>query len=394
MQKTAIKRAGTGQEEISSSTAGYCKARQRLPLAYLTERFDRSVAACTALPRPADLWHGRKVRVVDATTFNMPDTPYNQKAYPQHYSQKPGCGFPIVQACVAFDLASAGILRYDTIHTGEHEVMQLRRMYDAFEPGSVMMGDRAFAGFFDMAMLQQQRVDTVVRKHQCLGKSLVTVKYLAPHDRLCRWLKPAQRPPNITPKLWNSLPAELWVRHVVVKVTNPTSRTRRIELITTLTDAVAYPARSLADLFQRRWRVELFLDDIKTVMGMDMLRCKSPAMVNKEIMVHFTAYNLIRLLMGSAAQCHTVSLDRLSFTATRDLITIVQPSVTLASPTLQSRLFVALLWSIAHDKVPHRPGRREPRAVKRRPKEYARLTIPRHLFHDIPHRKKYHKTLS
>lgn len=390
-QKTALKHARPGQKAVSTAAAGYCQARRRLPQAYLKERLEGTIAAAQAIVRPCDLWHGRRVFVADATSFNLPDTPANQQVYPQHSSQKPGCGFPVTQVCGVFDLAATTLVRYDTTDIHEHEVMQLRRMHDVFPPESVLLADRAFSGYYDVATLRRRSVDCVVRKMPRLHASLAFQAWLGPNDRLCRWIKPTQCPKHMAKDVWEALPKEQIVRHVVVKLTSPACRTRRIELVTTLLDPDAFPAKDLAELFRHRWMVELFLDDIKTVMGMDMLRCQSPEMVAREIMVGFIAYNLIRLTMLAAGALYGVPMARLSFTGTRDALVAAQPLFATASSTDRRILLITLLWGIAHDRVPLRPHRREPRALKRRQKNYPWLTANRHVFKEIQHRKRYKK---
>lgn len=392
-RKASLKRTRTGQTPISASSAGYCKARRRLPTTYLEDRLAGTIAAARTMVKPGDLWHGRRVLVADATSFNLPDTPANQAVYPQHVSQKPGCGFPMVQICGVFDLASASLVRYDATSIHEHEAMQLRRMHTAMPPGSVLIADRAFSGYYDVATWRNRGVDCLMRKMPRLQASLTFQAWLGPKDRLCHWIKPDHRPKHMAREVWKALPREMLVRHVTVKVTAPSCRTRRIELVTTLLDPVVYPAKDLADLFRRRWMVELCLDDIKTVLGMDMLRCQSPEMVAKEILVGLVAYNLIRLTMLAAGALYGVPADRLSFTGSRDALVVSQPLFDDASLAVCRDLLIALLWDIAHDRVPLRPHRREPRAIKRRPKNYPWLTANRHVFKEIHHRKRYRKAV-
>ncbi len=160
---------------------------------------------------------------------------------------------------------------------------------------------------------------------------------------------------------------------------------------TCLLDPDVYPARDIADLYLQRWEVELFFRDIKTTMGMDILRCKTPAMVRKEILMTFIAYNGIRRLMSQAAREQKVPLRRMSFKGSVQALRHWEAHLNQAKNdrAQQARLLRLLVESIADYATPHRPGRREPRARKRRPNNYQLLTVPRHEMKEIPHRSQY-----
>jgi hypothetical protein len=212
---------------------------------------------------------------------------------------------------------------------------------------------------------------------------------LGKNDRLLTWRKPQrwQRRRYLGLPLWRGMAGELSVRSVRFKVMLPGFRTRSITLVTTLLDAQAFPPQELARLHLQRWRVELYWRDIKTSMGMEVLRCKSPAMIDKELEMFFIAYNLIRCLMTQAGQAHDIPLDRLSFKGTVDSVRQFSAGIAQSRSRKKQRLLLAALLEVmARDPVPSRPGRREPRAVKRRPKPCAKLTAPRHLFKEIGHR--------
>jgi hypothetical protein len=139
--------------------------------------------------------------------------------------------------------------------------------------------------------------------------------------------------------------------------------------------------------YLRRWRIELWFRHLKTTMKMEHLRCLTPAMVHKELEMYFIAYNLIRCVTAEAALVHEVPVERISFKGAVD--TVRQYAIVLAQARTQKQrheLVALMLSDLARDPVPERPGRRQPRAVKRRPKPFALLTKPRHLFKEIPHR--------
>jgi hypothetical protein len=232
------------------------------------------------------------------------------------------------------------------------------------------------------------------RLHQRRPSDLRKGKRLGKNDRLMVWPKPWlwQRPRYLPIALWKLIPQQLSVRVVRFVLEVPGFRAQSVTLVTTLLDPQAYPAEELARLYARRWRVELWFRDIKTSMGMEVLRCKSPKMLHKELEMFFIAYNLIRALMAQAGTLYDVPMERLSFKGTVD--SVRQFSVAIAqarSGKKQKQLIADLLAIIARDQVPDRPGRREPRAVKRRPKPYQLLNRPRHLMKELQHRGKYRK---
>ena len=126
---------------------------------------------------------------------------------------------------------------------------------------------------------------------------------------------------------------------------------------------------------------------------MESLRCQTPKMVHKELEMFLIAYNLIRALAVQASADYDVPVDRISFKGTVDASRQYSLAIAQARSKKQQRALVTdLLRVIALDLVPDRPGRREPRAVKRRPKPYALLNQPRRQFKEIPHRSRYRKS--
>ena len=136
--------------------------------------------------------------------------------------------------------------------------------------------------------------------------------------------------------------------------------------------------------------------EIKIVLALDVLRCLTPAMIEKELLLHVIAYNLIRSLMQHAALRHRVALRRLSFKGTLDSLRHFADVIHAAQgkPRQQAALLDILLQIIASDQVPFRPNRHEPRARKRRPKNFHLLTKPRHQMHVPSHRNRPKPCLS
>ena len=376
---------------VDEGTSGYCQARARLPWDILP-RLRCAIAA--RAQRAAHLWHGLRVKVIDGTSTSAPDTAKNQHAYPQLRGQRPGCGFPLLKLVGIFSLATGALLDYAKGNKHQHELNLLQKLLDHFKPGDLVLADRGFNCYSLLAMLQLRGVHALFRLHSRRPADLRRGKRLGENDRLMLWRKPWpwQRPGYLSKTLWKRISLELSVRVVRFVLEVPGFRAQSVTLVTTLLDAQAYPAEELARLYARRWRIELWFRDIKTSMGMEVLRCKTPKMLHKELEMFFIAYNLICCLMAQATSAYDVPLERLSFKGTVD--SLRQFSVAIAqarSRKKQRQLIMELLAIIARDQVPDRPGRREPRAVKRRPKPYQLLNRPRHLMKEIEHRNKYRK---
>lgn len=370
---------GRGCPPCRPSTGGYCKARARLP-----ERLPRRLARHTAHALRAGaggnwLWHGRAVKVADGTTVSMPDTPANQRAYPQPDAQEPGLGFPIVRAVVVFCLATGAALdaalgRYHGARTGEAAL--LRQLTESFEAGDVVLGDRAFGGFYELAFWQSRRVDTVARLHHARRTDFRTGRRLGREDHVVVWSRP-DRPEWVDDALFAALPRRLAVREVAVRVTEPGFRTRRVVVATTLCDARTYPAAALAELYRMRWHAELDLRSLKATLGMDVLRCRTPELVRTELWMHLLAYNLIRAVMARAAAPVGCAPRQLSFAGAVHAVRAFGDRLLGATAARATELRRGLLEMIGCQRVGNRPGRVEPRARKRRPKHGALLTTPR-----------------
>jgi len=369
-----------GQKLDDEDTSPYCKARARLPESAL-KRLMRLVGLKSHQQAPQDWrWCSRRVKVVDGSTAIMADTLANQKAYPQIPSQKPGLGFPILRFVVIFCLATGSGLevamgKYQGKQTGENALF--RSLWDdAFEPDDVVLGDRYYCSYFDIAMLKQRGVDSVFRLHQRRPCDFRRGRRLGKEDQIVEWLRP-KRPDWMSEDIYNGISETMEIRQVRIRVGKPGFRTRVLDLATTLLNSELYTKSDLALLFRQRWHAELDLRSIKIVLGMDMLRCKTPEMVRKEIWMTLLGYNVIRALMVEASQEHGRDPRHVSFKGA--LQTFQEFAVGLREGTPQQRrwLWTILLSSIADDAVGYRPDRVEPRARKRRPKQYPLLTKPR-----------------
>ena len=378
------------QDRLDERTGAYCQARKRLPLDRLTRL---RVAVAAAGEKMAELWHDLRPKLIDGTTVSLPDTQKNQRAYPQSRSQKPGCGFPLMKLVGVFSLTTGVLLDYAKGNKHQSELRLLKGLLDQFKPGDLAVADRGFCSYVLLALLLRRGVHALFRLHRSRPDDLRKGQRLGKNDRLFTWCKPNQRPRWLPPSWWKKIPEKLTVRVIRFALHCRGYRTESVTLVTTLLDPQKYPAEDIARLYARRWKIELWFRDIKTSMGMEVLRCKSPQMVHKELEMFFIAYNLIRCLLVQAGAINDVALDRMSFKGTVDSVRQFSLAIAQArSKKKQQQLIAELLEVIARDQVPDRPGRLEPRAVKRRPKPYDRLNRPRHLMKEIPHRNHYRKT--
>ena len=370
-------RLARGQKPCSADTGAYCTAREKIPEAACRELV-RDTGRHVEDDAPDDwLWLGRRVRSVDGSTITMPDTPANQAEYPQLASQRPGCGFPIVRIVVVFSLAVGTVLDfalgpYHGKRTGENSLF--RTLYHLLQPQDVVLADRYFSGWFDIALLHERRVDVVIRKHQARATDFRTGRKLGWHDQLVCWTKPA-RPAWMSREHYRALPGTLTLREVRVLVAQKGFRTKRLIVVTTLLDAELYPADEIAVLYRRRWQAELHLRSLKLVLQMDHLRCRTPHRVRNELAMHLVGYNLIRQLLATAACQAGREPWTISFKGTLQTINNLLP--VLATSVLTDAWCDALLTAIATHLVGHRPDRIEPRVKKRRPKCYPLMNKPR-----------------
>ena len=362
----------------SSSTSAYCQARQRIGIEDLQKIGEEVSEQIHKEVRQAQRWKGHEVRVIDGTGISMPDTEQNQRAFPQPGGQKEGCGFPVMLLVGCFCLASGALLHCVETTLKNHESGILRKFVGYLKKAEVVLCDRGYCSYANLGLLLNHQMDAVMRLHQRRKCDFRSGQTLGRYDRLVTWKKP-QRQHGFSPEEWAQLPAELTLRMVRFFVQIKGFRTRKIDLVTTFTDPLQYTVEDLADLYFRRWSVELFFRDIKTTMKMETVRCLTPEMVRKEIQLFFIAYNLIRALMQHAATLYQRDLHRLSFKSTVDTVRqyCTALNATRKQPRKQQRIIDEMVLIIAEETVPLREHRSEPRAVKRRPKPYQLLTKPR-----------------
>lgn len=381
-----------GLSLISKGDSAYVQARLRLP----KERLEKALSATS---RTADRrvgqtpqLQGRPIKVVDGSSTQLADTLSNQQSYPQPSSQKPGCGFPLMKFVVLFSLCSGAVLNVILGSLHQHDLRLLRGLWDELKKGDIVLGDRAYGEYTTLASLPNHGVDVVARLHQRRKVDFRKARRLGKNDALLVWTKGCQQSEILSADEWNLLPAQITVRILRFTAVIRGFRNRRVTLVTTLLDAELFPAQELAALYARRWRLELCLRDLKTTMGMEQLRCKTPEMAEKELLAYLVAHNLVRCLMAEAVAAHAVELERVSFKGSVDALRQFSEAISRApNRKLRRQLWRDLLLAIARDLVPLRPNRLEPRAVKRRPKSYPLLNKPRRKFVEISHRGRYWK---
>jgi hypothetical protein len=370
-----------GRKPCSSENNSYCEARQRLPLGVVARLVRRTAREIDEAARADWLWKGRRVSLVDGTTASMPDTEKNQRAYPQSATQGIGLGFPVVRLVAIISLAT-GVVRdlatgpYKGKETGETAL--LRGLLDGLEAGEILLGDRSFSSYFMLAELMKRKVDALFRMHQRRKFDFRRGRRLGCQDHVVRWTRP-DRPEWMDKGTYDQVPDQLPIRELRFRVEQPGFRVDELVLVTTMLDGDEYTKEELADLFLERWDIELDLRSIKVVLQMDVLRCKSPEMVEKEIWMHSLAYNLIRGVAAKAAGGHDKLPRHLSFKGTLQTMTAFQDFLRRATPGQRQSLLQAMLRAISGHEVGDRFGRAEPRANKRRPKPQKFLMEPRRL---------------
>jgi Transposase DDE domain len=364
------------------TATAYCLARARLPLDIFQRLLQRITQALQpALQQQDGRWRGHRVFHVDGSSFSMPDTPALQATFGQPGVQKPGCGFPVAHLLVLFHASTGLLLKALAAPLRTHDMAQVAELHPELQAGDVVVADRGLCSFAHLALLQQRLVHGLFRVHQrqlvdftpqrpynAPGKKPIKglptsrwLRSLGVTDQVVEWFKPKERPEWLTQEQYAALPASLELREVRYRVTQPGFRTRAVTVVTTLLDPEAYPAEALAQLYRQRWQVETNIKHLKTTMAMDVLRCETEQGVLKELAMFALVYNLVRVVMWTAAQRQGVAAERISFVDALRWLTDGDPHSPLPELVVN----------------PYRPDRVEPRATKRRPKEYDRLNRPR-----------------
>jgi len=375
----ATYRQQTGGRAPSGDTGDYCRARSKLNLAALRGLV---IEAAQQLQKRADSswrWKGLDAKLIDGFTFTMPDTPENQAEFPQQKSQRPGAGFPIARACAVLSLATAAIHDlnigpYEGKETGESAL--LRGILDSLKAGDVAIFDRYFCSFMMLAILRLGGVHFCTRLHQRRPSDFRQGQRLDRDDHWVTWPRP-KRPSWMPEELYERIPPTMTLREVRFQVTVPGRRTETLTVVTSLIDPQTYPQEDIAALYGYRWNAELDIRDVKQTLGLDHVRCKTPKMVRRELWVTLLAYNLVRKLIATAAAVHGKQPRQLGFTLACQ--TVLSSWMLLATGACRDvrQLWRLALERIAANEVANRPGRIEPRVLKRRRQRYPLMHDPR-----------------
>jgi hypothetical protein len=363
------------------SDSAYCQARKRIPLAVYNWLVERTAVAVRSASENAR-WLGHRIWVVDGSSFSMPDQPELQRNFGQPGCQRAGCGFPVAKWLALFDVATGMLLRSTTAPLRTHEMSQVGSISDCLEPGDVVLGDRGFCSYAHLAILIRRGLHAVFRVHHkqivdfspgrlCASRGhnatmqgLPNSRWVLAHgtmDQIVIWIKPKSKPRWMSEEEFTALPKTITVRELRYRIETPGYRVREITLVTTLLEASRYPATDLAELYYKRWRIELNFRHIKISMKMDVLRCETVEGVLKELAIFSVAYNLVRSTMLESARERGLDPDRIGLIDTVRWLIGQEGTV----------------WKAVLVVNPSRRGRVEPRVVKRRPKQYMRMTKPR-----------------
>lgn len=373
-------RVARQKKKADSNTTAYCEARQRLPENVVQELAKRSGQKCCQQAADRWRWKGHDVKVVDGFTLTMPDTPENQKEYPQSRSQKKGCGFPIMRCVMLFCLSTGAALdiamgRYRGKQTGENSLLQA--INHLLFPGNILLADRYYATFGNIWQALKGGYHIVMRAHHKRKIDFRRGLKQGSYDQIVTYDKPPRRPVWMSQSEYEQCDKFISVRHVSYEVKRKGFRVQRIILATTMLNAEQDTVEELAELYCRRWQVELDIRSLKTHMQMEHLRCQSPAMVRKEVYAHIIAYNLIRDLIVHTSIIYQTSPKRLSHKGAVQALNAFAEKLQSDSEHLEA-LEAALYESIMEHPIGDRKPRVHPREIKRRPKNFKLMQKPRH----------------
>ncbi|OGT44026.1 MAG: hypothetical protein A3F13_06790 [Gammaproteobacteria bacterium RIFCSPHIGHO2_12_FULL_40_19] len=361
-----VEQLSAGEKPVSANTGPYCKARRRLPEKTVHELVKEIGSA--PLKNVPQKWKpfGRNLKVFDGSTGKMADTKANQKAFPQHKNQKKGAGFPIARFVVVMSITVGTVIDYAVgayKGKGTGESSLLRNILTCIEKDDIVLGDRYFPNFFLMADLNKMGADGIFRGQGQRHYDFRSGERLGKNDHIVFWEKP-YKPAWMTQKEYDSYPDKIQIREFKVAGN---------VYVTTFMNAKKYNKKELTSIYERRWDVEINLKSIKAIMNMDMLSCKTPDMVKKEIGIHFLAYNFIRIIMAEACVRHDAIPWKISFKGVVQLLSEFMPHFLHSNARKNKMLYAEMLALIVKNKVGNRPGRVEPRVIKQRHKPFPTL---------------------
>jgi hypothetical protein len=380
------------RQDVDEGSSAYCQARGKLSMGLLQKIFAGSARRAQERAPVSSLLQGRDILLADGSGMRLPDTSKNRAAFPPPKNQPVGTGFPYMKVVLLFALNSGAILAHTVGSLLQSELRLFLCLRSRLKPGQILVLDRAYGFFVVAGLLQLLGVDLVARVPT--GNRKIDFrqarKKLGANDALFIWEKPRRRSPLLRLAEWTALPSQLTLRIVRVRINKQGFRIRELTVVTSLLDPILYPAQEILEAYLKRWRMEMCLDDLKTTMDMEYLSCLSPKMAHKELLIFLTAHNFLRWIMAEAAQTNGVELERISFKGCMDGFrqfskALARIAGTRHAAQKRDRLWRQFSLSLARDLVPERPGRREPRAVKRK-RKYDDLNRSRRLWKDRPGR--------
>jgi hypothetical protein len=367
-------RTAQGLPEMSTNTASYCNARNRLSLDYV-KYLARYIAANTNKRAEANNWiknvkcKGRNVYVIDGSTAKASDTEKNQAAYPQHGKQQPGSGFPIFRILFAFSLDTGSLIDLAVAPAKGKETGELalfRQVLDNFKEGDVLVLDALFSNFWVIAECQKRGIDFVMEGHGSRNFDFSKGEILGPFDHRVTYHKPKAMPEWMTKEIYDSYPDTIVVREVKEIYTNCKGIEKSINIVTSFCNPADFSSVEIADLYGLRWSgAETNIYCFKTLLGAEMINAKTPEMIHKVLWTHVIGLNVARGIMLEAAIKHKKPPVRLQFTAA--IGSFVTRSVNLISKP-NTGAIDSLLNEISKQVLPERGLRNEPRVIKTRPK--------------------------
>ena len=381
----------------SSDTSSYCKARGRLQLSFLQQMHQRVIGHLQSRIGSRDQWNGMTLKAMDGSSVQLMDTEKNQSLYPQPSVQKPGCGFPTMGIVGLLNLGHGGWEHVETCPYAQHDTKAAASLAIHLKEGDLLLADRAFCSYEVIARCRQQGAHILMRLHQARHKALDWRKgrKIDSNQRIVTWKRPPYRAGgNLTRDQWERLPQTMELRLIRFHYENRAGNKAELIVVTTLLDAQQHAGEDLADLYARRWDIELKLRDLKTTLRMERFEVKSPEMAHKTLWMSLIAYNLIRSLMQKAAAEAGEPVWHISFKGVLDLVVSSHESMRICAgkPHKRKVAISQIITICATKRIDIRPFRQEPRAVKRRPKAYQLLTENRSKFLEIQHRKRYRKS--
>jgi len=373
-------RVSTGLPACSASSSSYSDARSRFPESVMTRLSKEIGRKVHDSAEDSWKWRGREVFLADGTGFTMADTPENQLAYPQSPKSRPGVGFPITRAVALVSLATGAVIdiafgRYKG--KGQGELGLLGKVVGSLSRGNVLVADRYYPTFSTVVMLQRAGVDLVSIGHQAREVDFSAGQILGPKDHIVEWRKGTHQPAGMDRATFKALPDIVLVREFAIEIEGRWGNREQAIIVSTMVDPTI-PQKELSDLYWRRWNCELDIRSIKCSLQMDVLRCKTPSMVRKEIYAHLLAYNLLRGTMVESAKRSDVQPRQLSVKGTMQAVESFTPAMMAVDGS--DVLYNALLTTVSAHRVGNRPGRLEPRFKKRRPSWQIYMTKPRNKF--------------